>query len=100
MISISVVDLPEPDSPTSARVSPTNLERHVVDGRDLADGTAEHATTGQREVLDQVVDLQRHRALVARDVGPVGGKQVGHGNTSVYFMFLSMISCSRRQEAR
>ena len=55
-----VVDLPQPDSPTSASVSPRrDLEAHVVDGAHQADRPCGGSGRGvTREMLDQAVDLQ------------------------------------------
>ena len=49
--AVAVIDLPQPDSPSRARVSPRRAsKRHVVDG---ADGAADGA-----DVDGQAVDLE------------------------------------------
>ena len=58
-----MVDLPQPDSPTSPSVSPgSRSKRHVADGLDLADPAPDDAPAADREVLDQVVDLEERVA--------------------------------------
>ena len=53
------VDLPQPDSPTTPSVSPaSSSKRDPVDGPDRADLLLEHDALRDREVLDQVRDLQ------------------------------------------
>ena len=54
-----VVDLPQPDSPTMATVSPrSTLERDAVDGLDLADHPAQRPAL-DGEVLLQAAHLQQ-----------------------------------------
>ena len=62
----AVVLLPQPDSPTSARVSPParrTKRRRPPDRTDLA---LEHDAAADREVLREVVDLQQRPAALRR----------------------------------
>ena len=56
----AMVDLPQPDSPTTPSVSPLcQREGDAVDRVDAADLLLEHDAAGDREVLDQILDHQQ-----------------------------------------
>ena len=58
-----VVDLPQPDSPTTPRVSPgVEGEAHAADGLDVADRAAQQPAAPDREVHDEVADVEQMSA--------------------------------------
>ena len=69
-ISRAVVDLPQPDSPTMPRVSPSaDVQRDVLDGVHLGlpareDALLDGEALGQMLDLDEVVALSLMRRLV------------------------------------
>ena len=66
----AIVDLPQPDSPTTPRVSPSRtVKRDAVDGLDRTDLLLEDDPARDREVLLQVLDDEELGAARARGVG-------------------------------
>ena len=66
-----VVDFPQPDSPTRPSVSPGAMVKETPrHGVDLADLVAHERAAAQREVLDQVGDLEQ-RCRRGRRAAPV-----------------------------
>ena len=64
MISRPVVDLPQPDSPTRPRLSPSaTVEVDAVDGLDRADRPLDGEAARDREVLGQAGDVQERFAV-------------------------------------
>ena len=58
-----VVDLPQPDSPTRARVSPRgDIERNAIDGLDLTRGTGIEDAAGNGKMLCQFANRQQRFA--------------------------------------
>ena len=72
------VDLPQPDSPTRPSVSPgRDVEADVVDRPHRADLAVDQQPRLDREVLDEVVDLEQVLAVLRRRPGPSRGGRVG-----------------------
>ena len=93
-----VVDLPEPDSPTSPRVSPRGqVERHVADG---VDGRPVATAGANREVLDQVAHRQDRSRPDRRSVEPASSTSAVHHGTSSVMATVHRTSSSVSPDSR